>query len=246
MANECRTFDGSRVSTSRPDRRFWAGLRAVAGTGLIAACSTGALATGDVYLYRLVNGYNNEVRAQIRYQVDRVDAGSVTLSVTPENAEGGVQRTDIYTREGNWLRRPMESHGQKVEYVFSTAYPAYVFPLDAGKNWSMRVDATVPGTGQRRSVRVDGKVIGTERVRVPAGEFDTVKIRRLVYPGDATFFLPETHIVEFDWYAPALGRSVRSETRSQWFDLALCPELGSCLYYGDWDVLELVEAPRTK
>lgn len=210
------------------------------------ASAAGPSAEGDVYVYRLVNGYNKEVVGQLRYQVSKVERGNVTFSVTPDNPSAGVERTEIFTKEGNWLRHLLENHGQKVEYEFAAAYPAYVFPLEPGKSWSLRVSATVPTTGQRRSVRVDGRVIGNERIRVPAGEFDTVKIRRLVYPGDADYYLPETHIIEFDWYAPALGRTVRTERKSDYLDLTRCHEESSCVYHGDWDVFELVDIRALK
>lgn len=208
------------------------------------APAAAAPVSGDTYVYRLVNGYSKEPRGHLRYRVDRVDAGSVTVAVTPDNAAAGFERTEVYTTDGNSLRRLMESHGEKVEYLFSSAYPAYVFPLEAGKTWSVRVNASVPGAARVRSVRVDGKVLGVERIRVPAGEFDTVKVRRLVYPGDADFNLPETKIIETDWYAPALGRTVRTETRSEFLDLSRCNERASCVHYGDWDVVELVDAGR--
>jgi hypothetical protein len=202
-------------------------------------------AAGDTYLYRIVNGYNQEVVGQIRYEVSTVDRGSVTLSVTPDSAYGGLPRTDVYTSEGNGLRHPVESHGQQVEYRFSPAYPAFVFPLDPGKSWSIRVKASVPATGDRRSVRVDGRVLGAERIRVPAGEFDTIKVQRYVYPGDHDYFLQETQVVETDWYAPALGRPVRSERMSEWIDLALCGH--TCIpFRGDWFRYELVERRRAR
>ena len=200
--------------------------------------------SGDTYVYRLVNGYSKEPRGHLRYRVDRVDGGVVTVAVTPDNAGAGFARTEVYAPDGNSLKRLMESHGEKVEYLFANAYPAYVFPLEPGKSWSVRVNASVPGAAGLRSVRVDGKVMGTERIRVPAGEFDTIKVRRLVYPGDAYFHLPETKIIETDWYAPALGRTVRTETRSEYFDLSRCDALSSCVYYGDWDVVELVDSGR--
>jgi hypothetical protein len=211
-----------------------------------APAQTPAPTAGDTYVYRLVNGYNKEELARILFEVEKVDGGNVTLAVTPDKADGGVARTDVHTREGNWLRHPVESHGQAIEYVFATAYPAYVFPLDPGKAWSVRVPASVAASGQRRSVRVDGRVMGTERVRVPAGEFDTVKIRRLVYPDDERFTLSETQITEFDWYAPSLGRAVRTERRSDWLDTSECGEDGGCDFRGGWHVYELVEAKPAK
>ena len=209
------------------------------------AFAAAELVSGSTYSYRLVNGYSKEVRGQLHYRVDKVDPGSYTVSVSPDRAAAGYERTEIYTKEGNSLRRLLESHGQKVEYVFSTPYPAYVFPLDPGKSWSTRVNATVPGASRARSVRVDGTVLGRERIQVPAGEFDTVKVQRVVYPGDPEFFRTETRMVEIDWYAPALGRTVRTETRSEYLDMSQCggdEGGGDCGFRGDWDVLELVDS----
>jgi hypothetical protein len=200
---------------------------------------------GSTYVYRIVNGYSKEIRGQLHYRVERVDPAAYTVKVSPDTAAAGWERTEIHTREGNSLQRLIESHGNKVEYLFASAYPAYVFPLEPGRSWSTRVNATVPGKSGVRSVRVDGKVLGAERIRVPAGEFDTVKVRRLVYPGDPESFRTETRIVEFEWYAPALGRAVRTEVRSEYMDMSQCgggERGGSCIFYGDWDVYELVKS----
>jgi hypothetical protein len=211
-----------------------------------ATPTAGALILGDAYSYQLVNGYNKLILGKVHYRVDQVGPDSVTVSVSPDNPEAGWAHSETYTKEGNWLRNLVESHGLPVEYVFSTAYPAYVFPLDPGKSWSVRVNATVPDAGERRSVRVDAWVIGNERIRVPAGEFDTIKIRRAVYPGDTTFALMETQITELDWYAPALGRSVRTERRSEWIDLSQCGHGGPCDFRGNWEIYELIEAPAAR
>lgn len=230
------------------------GLRAVGLVLLLAGCQAAPvppltnpfaqtdaprLAIGDTWVYRISNGYNNEVRGQIRYQVEKVDAGRSVVSATPDNPYLGSSHTEVYTKEGNWLRRPLTNHDQPVEYEFATAYPAYVFPFEPGQSWSMRVNATNPATGQRNSVRVDGEVLGAERIRVPAGEFDTIKIGRRVYAGDWDFFLHETHIDEIDWYAPALGRPVRMESKSVWQDLSRCDRRGCSWFRGDWNVYEL-------
>lgn len=198
------------------------------------------LAVGDTWVYRVSNGYNNEARGQIRYQVEKVDAGRAVTSATPDDPYLGQAYTVVYTQQGNWLRHPVASHGQSVERDFATAYPAYVFPLEPNKSWSLRVNATDPATGRRNSVRVDGKVLGAERIRVPAGEFDTIRIRRLVYGGDWDGFLGETHTHETDWYAPALGRPVRTESNSEWRDMASCGKHGCPWMRGDWNVYELV------
>jgi hypothetical protein len=229
------------VKSSMILRGFWGAAALAAALAGAAAPAIGAPAVGDTYTYRLVNGYNKEVRGQLRYEVSSVGADRISYAVTPDNAEGGSARTEVYTNEGNWLRAPVESHGEPVEYEFAPAFPALVFPLDPGKEWSVRVKASVAGDRRGRSVRVDGKVLGAERVRVPAGEYDAVKVKRLVYPGDAVDFLLETRVEEIDWYVPALGRVVRSERRSDWMDMSKCTRAGGCGFRGNWNVIELVE-----
>ena len=222
-------------------------LAAAGAAAVIATLEAGAApAAGDSYVYQLVSGYSKQVLGQVSYRVDKTDPSGVTVSVTPDRASAGAARTEIYTTEGNWLRQGVESHGSKVDYVFSTAYPAYVLPLAAGKSWSTRVNATVPGESKVRSVRVDGKVLGTERIRVAAGEFDVVKVQRLVYPGDPNFQQTETQITEIDWYAPALGRPVRTERRSRWEEPSRCGLSGPCIFNGEWEVYELVSVRAAK
>ena len=197
-------------------------------------------AVGDTYVYQLSDGYGNQSKlGQISYRIDKIDADRTVVSVTPGTPRAGIARTEIYSNDGNWLRHPLVNHYALVDYEFAPAFPAYVFPLEPGKSWSMRVDAANPEKG-RRSVRVDGGVLGAERVRVPAGEFDTIKIRRDVYPGDHP---AETHITEIDWYAPALGRTVRMVSDSMWTD-GSCDEM-SCTpdYRGEWTIYELVAYP---
>jgi hypothetical protein len=149
-----------------------------------------------------------------------------------------MAHTEIYTSDGNGVRRPLINHDRPVEYEFAPVYPAYEFPLEAGKSWSLRVNATNPATGRRNSVRVDANVLGAERIRVPAGEFDTIKIRRIVYAGDWDGFRRETNIMEIDWYAPTLGRAVRTETKSEYLDLS---RTRCCVRVADdWNIYELV------
>ena len=227
----------------------WSWPRAISLAALAVLANAVAAAppvVGDAYVYQRVNGYNKETRGKLSYEVVRVEPNRITVSVAPDNPEAGKQRTEVYTQEGNWLAHEVESHGEKVRYEFAAAYPAYVFPIEQGKSWSVRVNATVPDEPRARSVRVDGKVLGAERIRVPAGEFDTIKIRRYVYAGDEAFMLTETHITETDWYAPALGRAVRTERNSKYLDLNSCGGIASCEARGDWDIYELVESRVVK
>ncbi len=212
---------------------------------LLAAvfCMPTFAAVGDTLVYRLVNGYNRETVGTIRHAFAAgTSAQGPIVTVTVDNLSLGRTHTEIRTLDGQWLRHLLDSHGIPTGYEFMSALPTRLSPLMPGKSWSVRVPAKVEGGFRNRSVRIDGDIMGEERVRVPAGEFDTVKIRRIIYPGDAGDFKSETRIVEIDWYAPVLDRSVRTDTRSEWQEPC---KRGYCTARGDWDVLELTEVLST-
>ena len=216
-------------------------------TGALCACVTAlclpayaAPATGDTYVYRVINRYNGETVAHLHHEVsDASTAAGVVTSITADRPAITLQRTEIHTRDGQWLRHPLDNHGRAIDYEFAQALPAV--PPVAGQSWSVRVNARADGADRARSVRIDGRVLGNERVRVPAGEFDTVKIHRIIYPGDPGNFRTETRIDETDWFAPALGRSVRTETNSSWEEP--CGRR-YCTYRGDWHLRELHEVRK--
>lgn len=200
---------------------------------------------GDIYVYRVINGYNNKTRGSVTYRVINVEVDQVTVSVSPDHSSLGIPHTEVLTKDGNWLRHPLINHDIPVEYSFSPAYPAYASTLDPGKSWSIRVNATNPAFVRKNSVRVDGDVVGTERIVTPAGTFDTVKIKRKVYAGDWDTFTMETNIVETDWYAPVLGRPVRTERNSSYLDPQRCAASSACTpIHGDWDIFELTSYGR--
>ena len=203
-------------------------------------------ADGDTYVYRISNGYNSEVRGNINYRVEKADSDRVQVAVTTDTPSAGSARTEIYTKNGNWVRRPLASHDQIREFEFSQPLPVYVPPAGAAGSWSVRVDALEPSTGRRNSVRVDSEVQGNERVTVPAGTFDTIRIKRWTYVGDWDGFLRETRIEETDWYAPALGRPVKTDSKSSWQDTSRCAR-GTCPWFrGDWNIVELGEIGAVK
>jgi hypothetical protein len=207
-------------------------------------------AAGDAYVYRVLNGYNSEVRGTINYRVERSQLDLIEVAVTTAAAPGypglDSSRTEIYATNGNWLRHALASHDQMRDFEFTRPLPVYVPPADAGSSWSARVDALEPVSGRRNSVRVDGKIAGNERITVPAGTFDTIKIVRRTYVGDWDGFLRETQIEDTDWYAPALGRPVKSDSKSSWQDLSRCTRGGCPWFRGDWNIVELAEFNAAK
>lgn len=209
--------------------------------GLAASTAAPDIRGGDAWTYAFHDGYTRLPRGNVEYRVSAVQDDTVTVEVT----HGGQQATEIYTRDWNWRARPMTN----LQYFrYNPPYAALPFPLAAGKTWRAYTHATDPATGRVNRVRIDGSVLGWERVKVPAGEFDTIKIRRLVYAGNAEFFRTEENITEIEWYSPQLGQVVRRESHSHHLDSARgCADDGyhCMLINGDWNVLELVGYRRT-
>jgi hypothetical protein len=213
---------------------------------MLAASPSVTPAVGATAVYRVINAYNGDTQGEIRYLVDQVGAGHVVVTATSSFSYVGYPHTEIYTAEGNWLRHPVINHDFPTDYLFAPAYPAYPFPLDPGKSWSMRVSATNMATGRVKSMHVYGAVAGGVRVSTPAGTFDTIKIVRTAYAGDSEIFVSQTVISETEWYAPALGRAVRVERRSHWYDPGRAGRRGDAVR-GDWNVYELVSyAPASR
>lgn len=232
-----------RITRVRPLQSATAGLALILAGALLIAPRVDA-APGDVFVYRVINAYNRETVGHVRHESAAAPAAQgEVLEVTVDHRALGVDRTEMILPGGQWLRRPLDNHGIPVEYdFFSGALPVVQAPLAPGQSWSARVPARVAGETRSRSVRVDGRVLAAERIRVPAGEFDTLKIDRVIYAGDSDYFISETRIYEIDWYAPALGRSVRTETRSSWSDTRSgCRRPEHCIFRGNWHLYELIE-----
>jgi hypothetical protein len=201
----------------------------------------------DRFVYSVRNGYNGEPVGQLEYRVDKVDRDRMIMAVNPAAAYPNPPVTEVVALDGNWLRHALINHNQLIEYDFAQPFPAYAFPLEPRRTWSQRVNARNAATGRTVSVRVDGEVLGGERIVTPAGSFDTIRIQRRIYAGDWDGFLSETTITESEWYSPEFGRPVRLDRSSQWMDTSR--GAGGMIFnnnqlmHGDWLVAELATWP---
>jgi hypothetical protein len=101
---------------------------------------------------------------------------------------------------------------------FSPALLSLPFPLQPGHSWRQEVVVTDSFSGRRNKWKLYGKVHGWERVRVPAGEFDAIKIVTDLYLGDADWWRSETRRTERDWYAPEVKWIVKQERVEEYED----------------------------
>jgi hypothetical protein len=86
------------------------------------------------------------------------------------------------------------------------------FPLEVGKRWRYASDWVFKPKGSKGSSVVDVAVIGYEKVRVPAGEFDAFKLVSKASLGGTSPINSQYagEVVTTYWYAPAAFAIVKS------------------------------------
>ena len=216
--------------------------------GVAAEIAGPQLRVGDTWRYAVRDAFTNLPRGEVDYRVTRVEGDTATVEVR----SGDLLSTELYTRSGNWLRRPATN---MQEFSYSPAYEALAFPLAPGKKWKARSVATDPADGRKFPVTINGAVLGWERIRVPAGEFDALKVRRYVFLDYWRSKVRGQSIIrEDEWYAPSLGKIAKRETTSRYLDgrfvlgndgLVLARDRGDDgprYIQDDWLLYELVNA----
>ena len=194
---------------------------------------------GDYWEYIVRDAYTGASRGHFRFQVSHVDPANTLIDVFRDG-----QRVDAYVYAADWNPREMPLTNLQ-RFRYEPPFPAYEFPLEPGKNWYRVVNSTDPATRRTYKTHVQAKVTGWERVHVPAGEFDALKVVRYVYAGNAEFFNTQEEIVQTDWFAPAVNQVVRSEGTSRHIDTSRSGGgRKPLLVRGEWLVAELTRFSR--
>jgi len=138
------------------------------------------------------------------------DVTWVITAVTPTEIEG--------TENGQPLVLTPELNVVRATLVENSNLELLSFPLKIGKRWRFANDSLLQSSGLRLHGTFSGAVVAYEKVRVPAGEFDTFKVRVKGswatggYTGRSSWIC---------WYAPAARAVVRTEYRTTLHELGL-------------------------
>ena len=207
-------------------------------TGVQGAASTPMAKVGDYWEYAVRDGYTGIPRGIYRYEVTAVDAERVIVSLTNER-----QQLDTLVYAAGWNGRELPVTDLQ-RFRYEPSLPAYAYPLEPGKTWKAVLNSTDVATGRRYRTYVQGKVVGWERITVPAGAFDALKVQRQVFAGNMDGFQTQEEISETDWYVPSVRRAVLTQRSSQHFDSSQGGGDGGgeypLLVRGDWLIGELV------
>jgi hypothetical protein len=159
---------------------------------------------GDTWSYRYVDGFRRGEVARLTYRVDAVGDAGVGETLRVSN------RPD-YASSITVARVPRFSGHSGLDY----APPDLAPYLQA--YYKLEEDARLPAI-QRvftsdATVRMQMRIAGRERVTVPAGTFDAIKV---VVEGRGETFINRVpmHSIVTIWYAPAAKRFVKFDART--------------------------------
>lgn len=96
---------------------------------------------------------------------------------------------------------------------FAPASRTLKFPMEVGATWESKSEVSLPDGGKSR-ISSDNKVVGIEKIRTPAGEFEAYKVETRGAVQGVTwngYF----RVVQTQWYAPSVQRVVRTEYKEQ-------------------------------
>ncbi|MEI6260560.1 MAG: hypothetical protein WCR46_11715 [Deltaproteobacteria bacterium] len=158
---------------------------------------------GDSYTYETENISNSKLSYVATREVTAIEGNR--LSVVTTNTKSGSKRINYYDRTWGYLGSGASDNDG---VSFSPALKYLDFPLSVGKKWTAQSTETDKKTGRQRQHTINGMVDGWEKVQVPAGEYEALKIILKTEVKDADKVSPGTDI---SWYVPALRRSVKSE-----------------------------------
>jgi hypothetical protein len=206
---------------------------AIAAIALTAASSAAPaqIKPGDSWTFEARNGYNKKVLTTYRVDVTSVSDSGINVDVA--DGRTGTIAQEKFTTHWDPIAADWPT-GQF--YEFTPAYPEYPDRLEPGVKWQGATTARDPATGRKMKMTSYGTVIGRERIHVPAGDFDAIKISRETVLEDADFWRLRTHVIDYEWYVPALGRAVKRDTHSSFLE-----SMGRhpVEHAGDWTIVEL-------
>ena len=160
-------------------------------------------ATGQHWTYQVLNVYNSSLWDTVTDTIQTIQNEIVisrTAAVRGELASE-IHSTWGYVRQESWW---------DTAQAFETSLPLWPRDLTLGYTESMRSHYRAPNTSFRNTIQVHCRVHAYERIRVPAGTFDTVRIERHVRWNGVN----DQNCGRLDtlWLAPEVGHWVARQT----------------------------------
>ncbi len=152
----------------------------------------------------LINRYNDEPIGQVLAELVQT---SPELVVQLTDAAGSVRGNEVYSRAWDVLQEP--TYGESLR--FRQPVPLLPDELAVGVRRDTVTTYDLPGSSFTRRWQASLEAVGWERIQVPAGQFDCLRIERSIawdHYGQSRF---AARRIETLWYAPLVNRWVLRE-----------------------------------
>ena len=179
------------------------------------------LRVGDRWRYVLINRYNNIPIGEVSVQVTAVTP-LIRLSI--DRGADKPLLEEIYTDPWSVL---LETVYSEEPIRFNAAMP--VVPQGARTDLNLRSSTrytTTPTSSSEYAWSQRLSVEGWERVTVPAGSFDALRIVRLINFEHPDMFRYSPERTDVAWYAPQVGRWVKRDWTGTYLMPGLMPRGG--------------------
>jgi hypothetical protein len=198
------------------------------------------LRIGDRWRYVLINRYNNLAMGEVTVQVTAVTP-LIRLSIDRGADKPLVE--EIYTDPWSVLLESIYS-GEPIRFNA----PMPVVPQGASTGLSLKSDTrytTAPVTSNEYAWSQRLSVQGWEKVTVPAGSFDALRIVRLIDFVHPDLFRNYPTRTDIAWYSPQVGRWVKRDWTGDYLTPDLAPRGGRAREdWIDWQLTAHEPAPR--
>lgn len=186
------------------------------------------LGSGETWSYEQLNPYNGELVRVLTDTLASVDGGFELVERSSRAHDPVVTRYG----PGPWqlgLERVDPGGG----IAFMPPLALVRFPLAPGSRWQQTVEVRY-ADGTRHVWTCIAHALDWELVPTPAGSYPALRIVLQRNLGDSNAAWNDTTVYEVLWYAPAVGRWVRHELRTERIEKAHIPRVQR-----NWIVWEL-------
>lgn len=167
--------------------------------------------SGERWRYAVVNRYSGETIDEITATVSRVYP-QTTIELVDRN--GKKLSSEIYASPWQILQEPIYNE----TLVFEQPLPLVPETLAVGVEETYETSFRLSGSDNPHPWLVSLSVNGWERLKVPAGEYDAVRIDRHITFESPDLFRRGSRRIDTLWYAPAVNRWVERQWTGFYFE----------------------------
>ena len=174
-----------------------------------------AFKVGDKWVYNVKSGVGiSPITYQETREITAVAGGSAKVKITGKTANGqDFTRVDEYSGPGA-LKYGAPCADEA--YRFPTPLQRVTFPIGPGQRASKWVDVIAEPAGTKGQVNYSMRTRNWEKLTVPAGSYDALRIDTQMTLDDSTPFRYATECNLSYWYAAAVRGTVREQRWAQY------------------------------